>query len=61
MKPNWEFLWKDLLVFAYLGLAICYWNKDGLLPAIWAGLFIYSLVKQLYDHYTYYKATKKYY
>jgi len=61
MKPNREFIWKDLLVVACLAFAIARWDDNFFLGSFWSLLFVVLLVKQAYNHYTYYKATKKYY
>jgi hypothetical protein len=61
MNLKWRFIWNDLRVFACLACAVYQWGNNIFLRNFWLLLGVYFLVKQLYDHHTYYKATKKYY
>jgi hypothetical protein len=62
MKLKKEFIWKDLRVFALLAFSIAQWDNNNYVSrGIWLFLVVYFLIQQLYNHYIYYKATKKYY
>ena len=62
MKLKWNFIYKDLLILYCVVLLIVEWSNGGLWRHLWIVLLgIYLLLEQLYNHYTYYKTTKKFY